>query len=71
MPTFLVQIDCIWDVYEVKPERVDSCEGPSLTTVYIGEEVEECPCPWEASCHTVRVRGPGYGSLNSTRAIHG
>ena len=60
LPAFLLQAECIWDVYEMKPKRVDSCDGPDVTTVYIGVDVEDCPCPWVASCDRVRVSGSGY-----------
>ena len=53
------QIDCIWDVYEVKQKRVESYEGPNTVRVYISEELQDCPCPWRASCPRVRVSGAG------------
>ena len=65
MPTFLVQIDCIWDVYEVKEAREERCEGPETVRVYISEELEDCPCPWRASCPRVRVRGHSYATSAS------
>ena len=67
-PTLLRQIDCVWDVYEMKPKRFDGCDAPNgnVTTVYIGVDVKDCPCPWEASCVRIRVSGP-----YDDRAIYG
>ena len=59
LPTFPLQMDCVWDVYEMKPKRFEGCDAPNVTTVYIGVDVKDCPCPWEASCGRVRVSGPG------------
>ena len=70
MPTFPLQVDCVWDVYEMKPKRFEGCDGPNVTTVYIGVDVKDCPCPWEASCARVRVSGPGYATVGA-RYIYG
>ena len=69
---FPLQIDCIWDVYEMQEKRFESCGAAdaNVTTVYIGEDVKDCPCPWEASCGRVRVRGPGYATAD-TREKYG
>ena len=49
-------------MYEVKQKKVESCDGPNVTTVYISEDVEDCPCPLKTACNRVRVTGPGYES---------
>ena len=47
----------------MKQKKVASCDGPDIKTVYISEDVEDCPCPWNVTCHRVRVRGPGYAGI--------
>ena len=62
-------MDCVWDVYEMQPKRFESCDAAdaNVTTVYIGVDVKDCPCPWEASCARVRVSGTGV----DTKIIYG
>ena len=72
-PIFLLKVDynCVWDVYEMKEKRVDTCDGPNMTTVYINQDLEDCPCPWKSTCDRVRVKGPGYAAAPSPREIYG
>ena len=62
-------MDCVWDVYQMQPKRFESCDAAdsNVTTVYIGVDVKDCPCPWEAACDRVRVSGPG----EDTKVIYG
>ena len=66
-------MDCVWDVYEMQPKRFESCDAAdaNVTTVYLGVDVEDCPCPWEVSCDRVRVSGPGYDTGDDTKVIYG
>ena len=62
-------MDCVWDVYQMQPKRFEGCDAADSTvkTVYIGVDVKDCPCPWEAACDRVRVSGPG----EDTKVIYG
>ena len=53
----------------MQPKRFEGCDAPdsNVTTVYIGVDVKDCPCPWEAACDRVRLSGPG----EDTKVIYG
>ena len=57
----------------MQPKRFEGCDAPdsNVTTVYIGVDVEDCPCPWEATCQRVRVSGPEYETDISARDLYG
>ena len=50
----------MWDVFELETKTEERCDSPNVTTVYLREGMEPCPCPWAPACSSLLVTGASH-----------